>query len=150
MSEELTGGCACGAVRYTVKPGFRMKPYACHCTDCQRRSGSAFAVQMIVMRADLEAEGETLSSEYAQPSGATARMHACPRCLCRIYGINTTIPEIANLRAGTLDNSRELVPAVHFWVKSKQSWVVIPDDVPALETQPQSQEEWMELLGAGR
>ena len=44
MSETLTGACISGAVRYSVAPGMRMKSYACHCNDCQTRSGSAFGI----------------------------------------------------------------------------------------------------------
>src|SRR3546814_14775313 len=44
MKGELTGGCFCGAVRYVLEEGFRFRPYACHCTDCQSRTGSAFKI----------------------------------------------------------------------------------------------------------
>ena len=47
MKGKLTGGCLCGAVRYTLHEGFRLNPYACHCTDCQSRTGSAFSEHML-------------------------------------------------------------------------------------------------------
>jgi len=149
MSETLTGGCLCGAVRYSVRPGFRLKPYACHCTDCQRRSGSAFAIQLGVMAADLTIEGETITGFHVQPSGAKAGIHACKQCLTRIYTDSDQRPGIANLRAGTLDTSRDMVPALHLWIASKQPWLTLPDDVPALPGQPRTPEEWMRYLGPG-
>lgn len=145
--KTLTGKCLCGAIRYSVKPGFRMKPYACHCHDCQRRTGSAFGIQMSVMESDLTVEGDMAEGHHVQPSGAEATIFACPLCFSRIYATNNSRPGIANLRAGTLDISPELVPAAHFWILSKQPWVAIPEGVAKLEEQPETAEEWLKLLG---
>ncbi|MGB3847346.1 aldehyde-activating protein [Sphingopyxis sp. YF1] len=143
----LAGRCLCDSVRYTVRPGFRMRPYACHCHDCQRRSGSAFGIQLGVAEADLVVEGEVIEGRHVQPSGAVAGIFACPVCLTRLWTTNDQRPGFANLRAGTLDNSPEIEPAAHFWIRSKQPWIVLPEDVVALDTQPQSPDEWMRLLG---
>lgn len=149
MSEPqvLGGRCLCGMVRYSVRPGFRMRPYACHCHDCQRRTGSAFGIQLGVVEADLSFEGEVMEARHAQPSGAVASIFACPACLSRLWVTNDRRPGMANLRAGTLDNSPEIEPAAHFWVSSKQPWIALPEGVTALDTQPQSPAEWMQLLG---
>ncbi|VAW01035.1 Gfa-like protein [hydrothermal vent metagenome] len=147
MSKTLTGGCACGAVRYTLKSGFRMKPYACHCTDCQKRTGSAFSSHMLVTRADLTVEGELNEGHVVQPSGAVSRIAGCVKCMARIYAENDQRAGVISLRVGTLDDSKNMSPAAHFWVSSKQPWIIIPDDVPALDTQPQSSEEWMKYVG---
>lgn len=146
MSEALTGGCLCGAVRYTLKPGLRMKPYACHCTDCQKRTGSAFSCHMAVMEQDLELTGEVDEGFFVQPSGANSTMVGCARCKARLYARNDLRPDIVSLRFGTLDTSRTMTPQAHFWVSSKQPWIVIPDDVPALDTQPASPEGWIKIL----
>lgn len=141
------GGCACGSVRYRLKPGFRMKPYACHCTDCQKRTGSAFSEHMLVARGDLELTGALDEGQMTQPSGAVSTLTGCSICKSRLMAENSTRAGVATLRVGTLDNAREFAPAAHFWVKSKQPWIALPDDVPALEEQPRSNEEWMALLG---
>jgi hypothetical protein len=146
MSETLEGGCNCGAIRYSIKLGFRLRLYACHCTDCQTRTGSAFGLQLAVMPHDMEVSGTSITGSRTQPSGAKVQFHACGTCLTQLYATSDSNP-LAAIRAGTLDDSASLSPAAHFWVKSKQPWVVIPDGVPALETQPQSAEEWMKLLG---
>ncbi len=143
----LTGRCLCGMVHYTVRPGFRLRPYACHCHDCQRRSGSAFGIQLGAAEADLSVEGDVREGRHVQPSGAIAGIFACAACLTRLWTTNDQRPGFVNLRAGTLDNSPEIEPAAHFWVSSMQPWLVLPDGVVALDTQPQSPAEWMELLG---
>ena len=144
--ETLQGGCTCGTVRYSVKPGFLFKLYACHCTDCQTRTGSAFGLQLAVFPADISVSGDTSCGEYSAPSGAQVKVFGCSKCLTRLYTTNDRNP-LAAIRAGTLDNSNELVPFAHFWVGSKQPWVIIPEDAAALETQPRSPEDWVKLLG---
>jgi hypothetical protein len=147
MTETLTGGCLCGAVRYRVAPGgMRLAPYACHCIDCQTRSGSAFGIQLGVGEADLSIDGKTIEGRHVQPSGAVAQIVACKQCLTRIYTTNDRRPGIANLRAGTLDDSAGLIPAFHLFVAQKQPWVAIPSDVPALDGQPADMTEWMTLF----
>lgn len=148
MTETLTGGCLCGSVRYTLKPGYRMKPYACHCTDCQKRTGTAFSSHMAVMEKDIELTGELDEGHFVQPSGANSTIIGCARCKSRIYAKNDRRPGMVSLRWGTLDSSKDMSPQAHFWVSSKQPWIVIPDDVPALDTQPDSPEGWTEILAS--
>lgn len=150
MTESLTGGCLCGAVRYTLKPGYRTKHYACHCTDCQKRTGSAFSSHMLVAESDIALEGETNVAHFTQPSGANSRIIGCAKCMARIYATNDRRPGGASLRVGTLDDSKNMSPAAHFWVSSKQPWISIPDDVPALDTQPDTPEGWLEYIGADK
>lgn len=148
MKGTLTGGCLCRAVRYTLHEGFRLNAYACHCTDCQSRTGSAFSEHMLFALADLEIDGEIDVGEFDQPSGAHSRIYGCARCKARIYAVNSTTEGMASLRCGTLDDSSSFVPAAHVWVKSKQRWIVLPADARTLEEQPRSAAEWMTFLGA--
>jgi len=147
MKGELTGGCLCGAVSYRLRDGFRMRPYACHCTDCQSRTGSAFSEHMLFVLADIEIEGELDCGEYDQPSGAHARIFGCVRCKARIYATNDQREGMASLRCGTLDGSAGLVPAAHLWVKSKQPWIKLPEDAVTMDEQPRTTEEWFKLVG---
>jgi hypothetical protein len=146
MTETLTGGCVCGAVRYAWTPMVRFKLYACHCTDCQKRTGTSFALQQMALEADLTVEGEMAEGGFTQPSGARARLFACPKCQSRIYGANDTRPGLVIIRAGTFDHSARLIPDVHVWTRSKQPWIVIPSEAEALETQPNSADGWTQLV----
>ena len=151
MKGELTGACLCGAVRYTLRDGFRLNPYACHCTDCQTRTGSAFSEHMLFMLADLDISGELDIAEYTQPSGAESRIYGCARCKARIYAVNNAREGMASLRCGTLDDSAGVVPVAHLWVSSKQPWIGLPDDARTMEEQPRSNEDWIAFVGiAGR
>jgi hypothetical protein len=147
MQGELTGGCLCGAVRYVLRAGLRLNPYACHCTDCQSRTGSAFSEHMLFAEADIELTGELDVGEYDQPSGAHSRIFGCARCKARIHAINSSRPGMASLRCGTLDASASFVPAAHVWVKSKQPWISLPDGAKTMDEQPRSAEDWLQFLG---
>lgn len=146
MTGDLSGKCLCGAVTYVLKDGFRLPPYACHCTDCQKRTGSAFSEHMLFTLADLQIDGPLDEGLVTQPSGATSRIIGCERCKSRIYANSGRREGLASLRCGSLDNSNEVVPVAHFWVRSKQPWVVLPEGSPRLETQPETPEGWVEVL----
>ena len=146
MAESFAGGCLCGAVRYRVTPTVRFQAYACHCTDCQTRTGSAFGLQLSVLAADFHIEGPVLRGEHVQPSSAIAGIFACEKCLTRLYTDNDRRPGIVNLRAGTLDDSRDIVPASHLWVSSKLPWVQIPPDCVTMERQPEDTAGWIAIF----
>ncbi|MHA7818579.1 MAG: GFA family protein [Erythrobacter sp.] len=143
----MTGGCLCDAVRYTLREGFRLNPYACHCTDCQSRTGTAFSEHMLFALADLEIAGELDIGEYDQPSGAHSRIFGCARCKARIYAVNDSREGMASLRCGTLDESASLVPAAHVWISSKQPWIVLPEGARTMDEQPSSAAEWVQFAG---
>jgi hypothetical protein len=134
----FTGGCRCGAVRYTLSVGTGAAEklpgtYACHCTICQRASGSSFAHQMPVFEAGLSVEGEVLERAHVTPSGARSIVRYCPECLTRLYNTNDSRPGLAILRAGTLDGSEHLSPRFHIFVSTKQPWIALPEGIPAFE-----------------
>ncbi|WP_225205126.1 GFA family protein [Novosphingobium huizhouense] len=136
QGDTILGGCGCGAVRYrAIDAG--MRPYACHCIGCQTRQGASFALNQQVAAADLVVDGETISGTVLAASGARVTHHACPFCLTRLYTVNERRPDWPTIRAGTRDDSPEIVPAFHVWVRDKQPWIVLPQDVPTFETQPE-------------
>ena len=123
MTDELRGGCQCGAVRYAVQPSVGFRSYACHCTDCQSQTGSAFALHMWVLAGDLEISGEGIEGRQPKADGATLSVFACPKCFSRIYSANSARPQIVTLRIGTRDDSARFVPDFHIWTQSKQPWI---------------------------
>ena len=128
------GGCQCGRVRYriTAQPLFLV---ACHCKECQRASGSAFGLSLIVPQAGVAFEGELKMFERSSDSGRPLKCFFCPECGTRIYHQPSHAP-VVNIRAGTLDDTSGFEPKMHAWVSSKQSWVSIPEGVPTHATQP--------------
>jgi hypothetical protein len=132
---ERTGGCQCGRVRYLFT-GEPLMLAICHCTECQRQSGSAFGMSMIVPDANLSVEGELKSFERSSDSGRPVRCYFCPECGTRIYHKVTYVQGMTNLKPGTLDDTSWLAPRVQSWTSTKQPWVPLVDGLPQHPTQP--------------
>jgi hypothetical protein len=123
------GGCQCQAVRYRIS-GEPLVVYACHCTDCQRRSGSAFGMSMIVRREQLEVRiGAPRVYDFVETNGRHRRGAFCERCAVRLWGESMQQPDVVYMRPGSLDDTSGLEPIAHMWTRSAQPWIVIPDGV---------------------
>lgn len=118
----LTGGCPCGAIRYEVTD-MPLALYACHCTDCQRKSGSAFALNMPVPAKSFRiSKGTPKGWHNAGASGEQTIAWFCGDCGGRLYGERPSRPDAMTLRAGTLDDTSWLSPAAHIFMRSAQAW----------------------------
>lgn len=135
MSDERIGGCQCGDVRYTIR-GEPLGLAVCHCSECQRQSGSAFGMSMIVPREAFSVTGETRSFTRKTDAGGELECVFCPRCGTRLYHSPSRLGAVLNVKAGTLDDTSGLAPSAHVWTKRRQPWVVIPEGVPCFEEQP--------------
>jgi len=127
---ELHGGCRCGAVHYTLAQAQLPNVYACHCRDCQTWSGSAFSQQALFAQSTLSVSGPVVIYELVGASGRVSRQRMCGVCHTRIYNTNSARPGLVVVRAGTLERSDELQVVAHIWVKRKQPWLTLADDVP--------------------
>jgi hypothetical protein len=136
----VEGGCHCGAVRYAL----RARPlgvYRCHCKDCQRFSGAAWSMSMIVRRGTLEVTaGETATYAKTADSGRIGQMHACPACGTKLFNAPQSSPDLLVLKPGTLDDSRWAVPIGNIWTRSALPWVAIEPQFPAYPGQPASRD----------
>jgi hypothetical protein len=133
-----TGRCYCGKVQYRVNEE-PMTIYACHCTDCQKRSGSAFGLSMWVNTRAIEVTaGEAHLHESTGPDGSPRNARVCGNCGVRLWSEPTKRPGLAVMRPGTLDDTSGLVPMAHIWTRSAQKWFTFPEGVPRYEQNPPS------------
>lgn len=131
MTTTREGGCQCRAVRYRVL-GDPLTVYACHCADCQRRSGSAFAMTMLVSKNQIEViQGRPAQYDYVEKDGRHRLGVFCGKCATRLWGESPRVSGVFFLPPGTLDDTSWVEPAAHVWTRSAQPWVSIPDSVPA-------------------
>ena len=136
MDRPLLGGCECGDLRYEVSEE-PLAVSACHCTQCQRQSGSAFAMSMVVRKEAFRwHSGEPASFATRADSGAEKIFFFCPRCGTRIYNTLSSMPATRNVKPGTLDDTRWLNPKIHVWQASKQPWVPVPEDAKRFDRNP--------------
>jgi hypothetical protein len=132
----LTGGCSCGAIRYEIT-SFPLLVYTCNCTDCQTSSGSAFALNMPVVAKHFHLlQGTPKGWHHTSPRGVAVTSNFCGECGARLYGERTGRAEVVNVRAGTLDDTRWLIPAAHLFLKSAQAWLQPAAGADCHDTQP--------------
>jgi hypothetical protein len=141
MSVSREGGCSCGAVRYrlTSEPLFI---HCCHCLNCQRQTGSAFVINLLIEadRVELLA-GDPQPVDVPRDDGSKQRIYRCPTCQVAVYS-DYGRPDVLFVRAGTLDEPSGVTPDVHIYTKSKVGWITLPDDVPAFEVYYDSKALW--------
>ena len=120
----VEGGCSCGAVRYRLKAS-PLSVYNCHCKDCQRYSGAAWSMSMIVRDDDYEVlSGETVTYARTADSGNVITMHFCAHCHTWLWNVPPA-GGIKVARAGSLDNLDWAAPVGNIWTDSKAAWVDI-------------------------
>ena len=142
-SGETEGGCACGGVRYRLKSE-PMFVHCCHCTSCQRETGSAF-----VLNALIEADRVETLRGAAEPvmtpseSGRGQQVWRCPDCRVALWSNYGGARDLIRfVRVGTLDDPAALPPDIHIYTRSKLPWLRLPDWVPAVEEYYDSKALW--------
>jgi hypothetical protein len=124
MSERNeTGRCICGAVRFRFDRGAVLSSNHCHCRDCQRATGSAFATFCVVPEAAFEIEsGQPKSFTVKADSGGRVTRSFCGDCGSQLYSTVSLMPGFFFVKAGPLEDASWLEPQSDIWVSSAQPW----------------------------
>jgi hypothetical protein len=140
---SLEGACTCGAVRYrmTSKPMF---VHCCHCRWCQRETGASFALNALI-EADrvvlLQGEPEVVNTP--SNSGKGQKIARCPTCRIALWSNYAGAGDAVRfVRVGTLKEPDRLPPDIHIFTASKQPWVVLPPNTPAVEEYYDRKKYW--------
>jgi hypothetical protein len=127
------GGCTCGAVRYRMTSA-PMFVHCCHCRWCQRETGSAFAINALI-----EADRVILLSGVPEVvntpsnSGMGQKITRCPICRIALWSNYAGAGDAVRfVRVGSLDEPDRCPPDIHIFTSSKQPWVLLPPDKPAV------------------
>ncbi len=123
------GGCSCGKMRYCLNAE-PMFVHCCHCRQCQRITGSAFVINAIIEKSNVELlSGELASLRFP---GTEHTAHFCPDCATYLWSqYSPNFDSCWFVRVGTLDEPDRLPPNVHIYTESKQPWVSLADEIPA-------------------
>jgi hypothetical protein len=122
----LGGGCLCGAVRFEVTAPFVSAGY-CHCTHCQKRTGTTRSVNGRVPRAGFRLlSGEDRLKAY-QPAGGVAKLF-CESCGGHLFSGDPLHDEEVAVRIGALDGDPGIRPEYRMFIDSAVPWEPIPDD----------------------
>jgi hypothetical protein len=141
MTQTLEGGCACGAVRYRLASA-PMFVNCCHCTWCQRETGSAFVINAVIETDRLAVTGETLAVATPSESGTGQIIHRCPACHVALWSHYGGRTKAAFVRAGTLDKPNPIKPDAHIFTRSKLPWVSLDGGAPAFEVFYELDKQW--------
>lgn len=125
MPGALTGGCLCGAVRFSAAGGMRGVNH-CHCESCRRATSSPFTTWFTVRAADLAWTGRP--QDFASSPGVTRRF--CPRCGSPLSYETADRPGEVDLYAASLDDSSGVAPEFHSFWAERIPWVTLADDLP--------------------
>ncbi len=130
---HFDGGCTCGAVRYrlTARPMF---VHCCHCRYCQRETGSAFVINALIENDHVQIlQGSVEVIDTPTQSGKGQRIARCPVCRIALWSHYGVVSKaVSFVRVGTLDDPTRIPPDIHIVTASKQPWVILPPDVPAV------------------
>lgn len=139
----LTGRCTCGAIRFRMNtpPLF---VHACHCTWCQRETGSAFAHNAMIETDRVEILAGTPDTvPTPSASGKGQRIVRCPTCRVALWSHYAGAGDrVAFVRVGTLDEPSRLPPDIHIFTSTKQRWLVLPPGTPAVPEYYRSADHW--------
>ncbi len=132
-SFPLEGGCTCRAVRYRMLTA-PMFVHCCHCTWCQRETGTAFALNAMIEADRVELlRGQVEVVQTPSNSGKGQKIARCPACKIALWSNYSGAGEaIRFVRVGTLDEAFRLKPDIHIFTSTKQPWMILPSDTPAV------------------
>ena len=139
----MEGGCTCRNIRYRLH-GKPMIVHACHCSWCQRETGTVHALNALYEfdRVEhLNAEPEIIDTPSA--SGKGQRIARCPVCKVAVWSnYPGSGPAVRFVRVGTMDDPSQCPPDVHIFTRSKLPWVSLPEGVPAFDVYYETEALW--------
>ena len=121
MIQKLSGGCACGAIRYDCDAD-PVTMFNCHCRDCQRASGSAYAAVIVVRKAAVQMRGEPRFHKIIGGAGKAIERGFRPTCGSHVTDRLERVPDILALQAGSLDDPSSYRPTMDVFTSSAQPW----------------------------
>lgn len=135
MNQTFTGGCLCGAVRYSCSAEPAIAGH-CHCEDCRRSSGTGHSSHLAVPEASVSLIGETKGYARAADSGNMVTRHFCPNCGAAVFSRNAGRSGMMFLRASSLDDLEVFKPQMHVYASRAASWDHRSSDLPAFDKMP--------------
>ncbi len=141
MSNQPEGGCACGAVRYRLSSE-PLIVHCCHCLNCQRQTGSAFVINLLIEAARVEILAtQPQPVDVPRDHDRLQTIFRCPHCQVAVFS-EYGRPEMRFVRADTLDQPTDIAPDVHIYTRSKVAWVTLPQGTPAFEVYYDTKRLW--------
>ena len=127
MAQELSGGCACGAIRYETNAD-PIVMLNCHCSDCRKASGSGYAAIIFVPKDAVKLRGEARYYGVLGSSGKMVERGFCPNCENPVIEKVERLPNALGILAGSLDDPALYKPSMDLHTDSAPPWdAMLPD-----------------------
>ena len=138
MNNELKrGGCLCGKIEYEFDSSKVISAHHCHCTDCQKSTGSGKATIIILPDENINLQGDLKYFTVTGSAGSHISRGFCPTCGSPVLSFMEENPGIKFLKAGTLDNSDWLDNFSSFWSSTAQHWSPVDDSIDSVTHNPE-------------
>jgi hypothetical protein len=135
MTAKQDGQCHCGAAAFS----FAAQPdltFYCHCTDCQKTTGSPFSVELMLPDDTFKTNGKLSTYTVTGDSGKAVHRKSCAVCGSGLFLECDADPGFVFVKAGALNDASWVKPEMHIFTAAKQPWVNIADDLPQFEAMP--------------
>jgi hypothetical protein len=134
MPTLLEGGCLCGKVRFRTHQD-PVRTLACHCTFCQRLTGSSFYAESLFAKDAVSFNGGPLScyAHVSDGSGQQVFVHFCPRCGTTVTLTFEGWPDARGISRGCFDDPNAVETTSHIWTRSAQSGTALPEGVDCFD-----------------
>jgi len=125
---KITGSCLCGSVKYAADAEPAMT-VVCHCADCQRQTGTAFSVNVLVPNDQVDMSGDSLTQYVVKgASGEDVVRNFCNKCGSPLPTYLPAFNHLAAVKVGTMDDSSWVEPGIQIWCENAKTWGVLNDE----------------------
>ncbi len=139
--KKLRGGCSCGEVRYELLAA-PMCVHCCHCTDCQRHTGSAFVLNAIIETSAIRLIRGAPEAVSVPRADGPHDIYRCPKCQVAVWSDYGRRRQIRFVRVGTLDDPSALPPDVHIHTRTMVPWIHLPKGTVAFRKEYKLNKVW--------
>jgi len=139
------GKCSCGEIQYELMES-PMFVHCCHCSWCQRETGSAFAINALIESNQVKViKGYPEKVHTPSNSDIGQDVSRCPSCKTALWSNYGAAKEtISFIRVGTLNNPDAYSPDIHIFTSTKQKWVQLDNSLPVMKEYYQRSKYWPE------
>ena len=132
---QFSGGCMCGAIRYAVS-GEIVRMVNCHCDDCRKNTGAAFATNLFFDEKDVKVTaGETRSFEHTSDAGNRKIKEFCPTCGSQLFSSTIGRP-LKSIKVGSIDDASFVKPTANLYCKRALPFSHIAEETKNFDEMP--------------
>ena len=132
---KRNANCHCGQLQLICE-GEPRRISVCHCTDCQRRTGSVFGIAAFYDRGSVTCKGTSRAFTRDSASGRSVTFYFCNQCGSSVYWEPARMPDLVGVAVGAFGDPDFPRPEQSVWTKDKHPWVSLPDGIPTFDVGP--------------